>query len=95
MNEQLDVEYWKDKTIWEEYQIPYLFLGYEPPSSYNSYLDDVITLDEHEEDLYVKYKALISEAITLGNLTPVASNLMSYCSLKASASGPRDPSSTD
>jgi len=64
----LNFAYWKDKTIWEIYQIPYLFLGYEPKPYNSRLLDDVIDLDEQEGKRYDQYYDLIKDAIDSGAL---------------------------
>lgn len=83
MSEQLHVEYWKDKEIWDNYEIPYLFLGYNPKPYDSRPFDDYITLDEHEQELYDLYFKLINEAIELGKLISVKVNLRNFCSLRA------------
>lgn len=70
---RLNVDYWKDKAIWKDYEIPYLFLGYEPkPCEYDDYdrIDDSLSLNDQEVELYRQYFNLIREAIKLGSLTP-------------------------
>jgi len=85
MNEQhrLNVDYWKNKKIWEIDQIPYLFLGYEPvPHNYRP-LDDVTTLDRQESERYYQYWRLIQEAIDLDELIPIKSSMAHTTPLKA------------
>jgi len=67
--DRLKVDFWKEMAIWEVYQIPYLFLGYEPPPAHDSYrLDDIVSLDEHDDELRWQYEKLIRDAIDSGAL---------------------------
>jgi len=67
--DRLKVDFWKEMAIWEVYQIPYLFLGYEPPPAHDSYrLDDIVSLDEHDGELRWQYEKLIRDAIDSGAL---------------------------
>ena len=85
MNEQhrLNVDYWKNKKIWEIDQIPYLFLGYEPVPHNSRPLDDVTTLDKQESELYDQYWHLIRVAIDIGKLIPVQSSTARTTPLRA------------
>ena len=83
MSEQLNVDYWINKKIWENHEIPYLFLGYNPKPYDSRPLDDYVVLNEEEQELYDNYLKLINEAITLGKLIPASVNLRGFCSLRA------------
>ena len=55
---RLHVEYWKAKKIWEDHEIPYLFLGYQPLRDDYDKLDrieDRIYLNDYEEGKYREY----------------------------------------
>jgi len=87
MNKQLNVEYWKAKVIWEDHEIPYLFLGYQPLSDdYDKLyrIDDQIYLDDQEAEPYRNYLKLIREAIKLDELIPFGTNSKGWYSLRAS-----------
>jgi len=82
-NHLLDVEHWKDVEKWDNYEIPYLFLGYNPKPYDSRPLDDYIVLDGHEQGLYDHYFKLINEAIEFGKLTAVGIDIRGFCSLRA------------
>jgi len=86
-NYELDSEYWKAKEIWEDHEIPYLFLGYNPkPCEYDKSCrtDDSLSLNKQEEKLYNQYLKLIREAVYLGtNLTTYKRNNQGGYSLRA------------
>jgi len=69
---RLKDDFWKEKELWNDYEIPYLFLGYEPMSCDYAALHriDSLFLNDREEELYSQYLNLIREAIDLGSLTP-------------------------